>query len=285
MRGSSGAALTQDSAANMITKRDTAVTGRRVRDQGIWLQQLSESRVLPAIFAVHHDRYDMEWLTVPDVPTSWVDTFKMCTDVLEELEKNLWEHEFKTPVPYLVEFDRYDHNAYVLDLLEDVGLRKLYIKKLRQFSQTIDWFGYRTLRVARTHGDCIIDNVAYRFPSPASDPQLVLLDPIPATPPLPDLACVDVGRVIQSVAGYEVTRYFQNTKPLLGIPLDQRVDELLNDWMSETFSLNEARACLHFSIIHMLRGLRTAQRVAPKSCDALEQLVDQLVEVTETWMQ
>ena len=273
----------QDPVANMITKKDTAVTGRRVRDQGIWLQQLGESLVLPEVFAVHHDRYDMEWLTVPEVPTSWVKTFQLCTDVLEELEKYLWHTEFKNQVPCLVEFDRHEHNSYLSELLTNVGLRQRYRRKLNQFVLAIDWFGYRNLRIARTHGDGIIDNVAYREQLP-HHPQLVLLDPIPATPPLPDLACVDVGRVIQSAAGYEVTRYFQDTKPLLGVPLDQRVDEILNDWMSETFNLNEARACLHFSVIHMLRGLRTAQRVAPASCEPLELLVDQLVEVTETWM-
>jgi len=267
----------------MITKQDTAVTGRRVRDQGIWLQQLNESSVLPVVFAVHQNRYDMERLDVGTIPTTWEQTFELCSDIIAELETHLWYKNFKGRVPHLMEFDRGEHNGYIIDLLTDVGLRS-YRRKLHQFVGNVDWFGYKTPRVARTHGDCIIDNVAWRRTESELN-KLVLLDPIPATSALPDLACVDVGRVIQSAAGYEVTRYFEDTRPLLGIPLDQRVDDVLNGWLSDEFCLNEVRASLHFSIIHMLRGLRTAQRVAPKSCKALELLVDQLVEVTETWMQ
>src|SRR5437588_835106 len=37
--------------------------------------------------------------------------------------------------------------------------------------------------------------------------ELLLIDPIPATPAVPDLLCVDVGKMLQSAVGWESVRY------------------------------------------------------------------------------
>lgn len=281
MRGSSGARLIETETS--VIKRDTEVTGTRVRDQGIWLSQHEESVLLPAVHFVYHNGYEMEKIVIPDLPKTWHDVRGLCADVLVELDR-LWYAEFTGRVPDLVVIDEYDHRGYVTELLKDVGLRQLR-RQLHGFANRINW---HCLEPGRTHGDGIIDNLGYRSGEREfrRGRQLVLLDPIPACSALPDVVALDVGRVIQSAAGYEAARYVGvGQTPMFTVPLIERVEYVLNTWMGAgDFDLNEARAALHFSIIHMLRGLRTAQRGHHAGAVGLKRLVNDLVEVTATWM-
>lgn len=295
MRGSSGAKFTFTDA--VVTKFADGPTGARVRDQGIWLQQYDDSIVLPAVFTVHHNSYDMEKLTTfeeltGDVPVDWPDVFNTCNDVIEMLHTELWHKNFDDVVVRYVRYNqdgtsweddyRDHHSRYVRGLLGDVGLRREYRTTLRRFAGIIKW-GH--LRLALTHGDCIIDNVLWRVSSLHNRTELVLIDPIPACPALPDVEALDVGRVLQSAAGYEHVRYMTSSEVFLlnQTPLTERLESILNTWR-HTFDLNEARAALYFSIIHMLRGVRTAQRVAPDKVHGLKTLTRLLMEETEKWM-
>lgn len=288
MRGSSGARLVE--TAESVIKRDTEVTGTRVRDQGIWLCQHEESTLLPAVNFVYHDGYEMEKIVIPDLPKTWHDVRGLCADVLLELDQ-LWFAEFTGRVPDLAVIDEYDHRSYVTELLRDVGLRQLR-RQLHGFADRINW---HCLEVGHTHGDGIIDNLGYRSGDKEFrrerqpmllERQLVLLDPIPACPALPDVVALDVGRVIQSAAGYEAARYVGvGQTQLFTVPLIERVEYVLNTWMGPgDFDLNEARAALHFSVIHMLRGLRTAQRGHHAGAVGIKGLVNDLVEVAAKWM-
>lgn len=275
MRGSSGAKLTDH--GNFVLKQDTEITGARVRNQGIWLHQHDQSLVLPAVRYIRHDGYELEKLTMCELPVSWKETRELCDEILDSLETYLWDLEFNTRVPPLVAFEGAGaHRGYVTDLLDDVGLRRELRRTLHEFVKVIDWWNLRT---GRTHGDGIIDNLAYR----GDEQTIVLIDPIPACLALPDVVALDVGRVLQSAAGYEVIRY-GTQRELLDVPLLDRVDAVLNTWLGVEFDVNEVRAALHFSVIHTLRGVRTALRVAPDKVEALKTLTLDLVEVAAQWM-
>lgn len=279
MRGSSGAELVD--LGHVVIKRDTPVTGRRVRDQGIWLSQHDESRALPRASVIYHDGYRMEKLSMSDLPTTWKETQDLCEEILEVLDRDLWGFDFENPVPKLVRPDEFAHLDYIAQLLKDVNMRKQLLRTLHNFTKQIHWYD---LAQSRTHGDSIIDNLAYRRSSLVTLREPVLIDPIPACPALPDVQALDVGRVLQSAAGYEVLRYGAK-RDVLSTPLSERLGVILNLWCSLSFNLNEARAALHFAVIHTLRGVRTAQRVAPDKVDVLRELVIDLVRETSKWMQ
>lgn len=280
MRGSSGAKLTDQ--GDFVLKQDTKITGTRVRDQGIWLHQHDESLVLPSIRYIRRDGYELEKLTMCEIPVTWKEVNLLCEEIIDALDSHLWTLQFDTRVPERVSIDLHDHRAYITELLDDVGLRRRLRGTLHKFSRTIDWW---EVTPGRTHGDGIIDNLAYRAHS-AYAPDPVLIDPIPACAALPDKIALDVGRVIQSAAGYEVIRYLplEGDQSLHQVALSDRVDTVLNTWLGVEFNVNEARAALHFSVIHMLRGVRTAQRVAPDRVEPLRNLAYELVEVTSQWM-
>lgn len=298
MRGSSGAQFTINN--DVVTKYDTAVTRNRVRDQGIWIQKYDECVSLPAVYAVHFDGYEMEKLVSTEeltggTPIAWVDVLNLCDEIISTLDVDIWHREFTdltvshvrfNSEPNTLDFDDYRdyHRRYVRGLLTDTGQRRLD-STLRRFANEITWY---QLKHALTHGDPIIDNVMWRVRTLGLErkSELVLIDPIPACPALPDVEAVDVGRVIQSAIGYEHVRYMTQVEinELNGTSLTERVDAILNVWL-QTFNLNEARAALYCGIIHTLRGVRTAQRVAPDRVQSLLDLTSQLVRETDKWMQ
>jgi hypothetical protein len=57
-----------------------------------------------------------------------------------------------------------------------------------------------------THGDPTFDNVMMK------SWRLVLIDPIPATPAVPDLRSVDTGKMLQSIVGYEALKYGSHSR-------------------------------------------------------------------------
>lgn len=238
-RGASGATIiiTKD----FTTKLDVERTGTFVRSQGEWLAQ-NRYELLPNVTEVLHNGYVMETLDVPDLWTLDVmDTILLIRNRLNELWKRGGRKRY---------IDGPGHDAYVHQLARDVTSSKDEVRELRDWlreARTSIDFG--SLRTGLTHGDCIIDNVAYR------EGVLVLLDPIPATYAIPDFVASDVGRLIQSAVGYESIRY-RNFK--ITTDFDTAVGAVLNAHMHR-FSVNEARAAIYFAIIHTLRGVRTTK--------------------------
>lgn len=283
-----------------VRKSDSPVTGRRVRDQGIWLRKYDESLCLPAVHEVYADGYLMEKLGDGGLYFDYPDLLKLCKRIIATLEDKLWNLEFENVLRTLVEYnedpssmDLFEsnpcHRHYVKQLLRDVNLIRSLGKTMSRYEDRINW---RHLRRGLTHGDPIYDNVMYR-PKPEwqkGSHQLVLIDPIPATPAIPDVLAVDVGRVIQSAVGYEELRYVN----LGNIPSWPRVNTtkrthdavnfVLNNFMPDEFTLNDARASVYFAIIHMMRGVRSAQKVAPARVPALRDAVIHLVAEAESWM-
>jgi hypothetical protein len=273
-RGASGARIII--GKKYTTKLDVERTGDFVRSQGEWLSRYPKVTLLPRVTHVLANGYIMETLTVPPLP---MDVAPVLQHILAELRTQLWVlatsgHAWDLPT----------HRNYVVNLIRDVGLeraqRVVLEDNMRAFAETIF---FEVLQRGQTHGDCIVDNVAYRERegSTTGALDLVLLDPIPQTYALPPLRAVDVGRLIQSAIGYENMRYTRSRAPRLDI--DDLVTAVLNWYMPTEFKVNEARACLYFAIIHMLRGIRTTLLDTATRL-ALWYLTNELIKVTKEWM-
>lgn len=291
MRGSSTAKITFENGH--VRKLDSEITGTRVRDQGIWLRRYDESLCLPAVNEIYADGYLMEKLIEEDLPLEYGDTLEMCRKILHVLAKHLWDFTsddiIVRHIPFNCDFNDYEesyrhrnvHGRYVAGLLRDVDMSFLR-RQLRRFEASIRW---HRLRTGLTHGDPLIDNVLWTI-----DRQLVLIDPIPACPAVPDVLAVDVGRVIQSAAGYEAFRYgdldFYRSWSAFDFTnrTHDAVNFVLNDFMQDEFTLDDARASVYLAIIHQLRGVRTAQRVATDRVELLKTSVIHLAEEAELWM-
>jgi len=266
-RGASGATIIV--SEDCVTKLDVERTGTFVRKQGEWLSRWSPHvEMLPRVQRVLHNGYVMETLWVPQLHEINLDrTIEL---ILHHLHDQLWS---KTSGSFRF-FDACEHRDYVYHLIGDIqphsGQRKELKQKLADARTHID---FATLRVGLTHGDCIIDNVAYR------GDELVIIDPIPASYGLPNLQAVDVGRLIQSAIGYEYVRYTRSS-PITDY--DDAVARVLNLWLPE-FDINEARAAIYFAIIHTLRGVRTTTPGTTQRL-GLWYLASKLQEVLRKWM-
>lgn len=273
-RGASGARIII--GRKFTTKLDVERTGTFVRDQGEWLTKFPQVTMLPRVQHILAHGYVMETLSVPTLPD---DTLHLVGHVMAELRTQLWSKP-SSGLP----FDWQTHRSYVSNLLKDVqpdrASRSELDHVMRKFASRVD---FDSLQRGQTHGDCIVDNVAYRAREGSTTGQLdlVVLDPIPASYALPPLRAVDVGRLIQSAIGYESVRYTRSRSHLL--TTDGNSMNVLNWYMPEGFRVNEARACLYFAIIHMLRGVRTT---TPETATrfALWFLTNELIEVTREWM-
>lgn len=268
MRGSSGARIIIGD--DHVTKFDVHRTGTRVREQGIWLRN-HESKLLPEVKAIHSDGYTMEKLEDRPLPRTVEDVRTGCELLIDHLP-SLWD----TEQSFIIKMHAQTHHNYVDGLLRDVDLRELR-KELRQIFNHVFW---PSLRIARTHGDPLIDNTMFRSVEGSRTGMMkpVLIDPIPATTALPHLQVVDIGRVIQSAIGYEWTRYDVGPHAVIHVP--EAVDHVINAWQSDRFSMHEVIGALYFSIIHMIRGIRTA----PESKQpGLVDLVYKLLEEVDRW--
>lgn len=270
-------------------KFDTDQTNGRVREQGIWLQTTPVRGIAsaPIVHSILPDGYAMETLH-QDVLTG-INVEDRVREVLQVLRDKWWSQDPTGPTVWVgdqpSDFSPRAHARYVARLARLVGCRDL-VKPLGALCDRIDWCD---LERGLTHGDPIVDNTLWRakttrFSDTPVVRQLVLIDPIPPTVVIPSLVCVDVGRLIQSVVGYEQARYgVPPLDPVKGTSqrLD-RVNDLLNEALVE-FNLNEARASLYWSVIHMMRGVRTARpRV---SQDDVRTLVYVLMDyVVKPWM-
>ena len=274
-RGASGARIIV--GPTYTTKLDVARTGTFVRDQGAWLSRWAVERgvtILPKVSEISPDGYTMETAEVPHL--SELDVTETCQRIFAMIQEQLWPKQ--TGGMYVHDNFTATHRAYVRDLLRDVEPNRIKARDLdkvmRWFYDRIDW---SQLQAGLTHGDCIIDNVGFRIGTDRK--KIVILDPIPASDALPNWRCVDVGRIIQSMVGYESVRYQRRG---INVDFDAAVTTVLNWYMPKNFEVNEARACAYFSVIHTLRAVRTTVPGATRL--SVWYLVNKLIEVTESWM-
>lgn len=229
-RGSSGA--TFNFLGNRVVKMAPEKTaGQRVMDQGLWLQK-HQSPALPRVFQVYARSYVMERLIVPPL---WALDHKVIFDhLLAALSVHVWSHSAEV---------EHDSNATAIkynDLCDKFDLQRV-AHDLDYLQANIEW---NDLRRCLTHGDPTFDNVMFREDD--AEVGVVIGDPIPATPAVPDLWCVDLGKILQSLLGWEETRYgLRSFKLRIGTDDLRRCEIDKNEW----------RGTIFWSVVHMLRAM------------------------------
>lgn len=199
---------------------------RRVGEQGRWLRS-NFAPSLPGVMHLSDTAYSMEKLT--SFPIHLIDTRVTLDQIASMLQRDLWRR------PAHVKFDAAAHAARLAPL----PMTPFIASKLAVMYRNIEW---DCLATGLTHGDPILDNVMIR----PDTGELVLTDPIPATPALPDLLVVDMGRLFQSAAGYERITYG------LGGPSNATLRSLR---FTDALSPNELHAAHYFGIVHCLRAM------------------------------
>lgn len=228
-RGSSGA--TFNFLGNRVVKMAPEKTvGQRVMDQGLWLQK-HQSPAVPKVFQVYARSYVMERLIVPPL---WALDHKVIFEHLLAACGDIWMHPAEVELDYEAMIIKWVTLCAKFDLGE---VRNDLLKLCDQ----INW---DDLKRCLTHGDPTLDNVMFREDD--ADVGVVIGDPIPATPAVPDLRCVDLGKILQSLLGWEETRYgLRSFKLRIGT----------NDLRDCVTDKNEWRGTIFWSVVHMLRAM------------------------------
>lgn len=225
MRGSSGARFSF--VDGTVWKRGN----QRVVAQGEWLR-LHPLPVLPEVSRVTDDGYEMEQLV--SAPPWVLDHRTLLEQMLVDLSVQIWSR------PPEVKLDPLELRNKVNALLdrfvsEDDPARRL----VNELFYRIKWYD---LECCLTHGDPTFDNVMFR----EETGRLVLIDPVPATPAVPDIRVVDLGKIMQSALGWEKVRYGSEEAQFVVSPLTLRNRiPLDNEWLGTVF----------WGVVHILRTL------------------------------
>lgn len=236
VRGSSGAVFQFSTDGRSVWKLGTG--NGRTYAQGAWLAEHAAPG-LPAVRASWPDAdgYEMERLADPP-HERFVHHSLVLRGVLDTLARDVWSRPAVRVVDHTLLGAKLAAVAAFCDQSHGGAATDEYAR-LAALRMTIDW---NDLRACLTHGDPTYDNVMFRPP----DGGLVLVDPLPATAAVPDLRCVDVGKVLQSVVGWESARYG------VGYGLHVTPVELR---AALGLAANEWRASVFWCVVHLLRTL------------------------------
>jgi len=233
-RGTSGAAImVSTNNPFRVHKRGD----ERVGTQGRWLRSINPlPSILPYVWTTHAESYEMELLQEPNL--GWLDTQVLLEWLVRQLEDDIWARD---PV---VGFDLRAHQRKLLLYTPFHEVSDPAWTRFVELRREIDW---DSLRRCLTHGDPTYDNVMFRDNS-GKLPTPVLVDPLPATPAVPDLWSVDLGKLLQSCLGWEVHRY-SDIRMSFAHPLELRqalkLEQTDNEW----------RATVYWCVVHLLRTL------------------------------
>lgn len=229
-RGSSGAEFNflGDRVVKLAPEK---ATGQRVMDQGLWLQK-HPSPAVPKVFQVYARSYVMERLIVP--PFWALDHITMIHMAYVQLAAHIWSQ------PADVEFiGTGETEAKYRKLCTDFDMTDT-VERLDKLVRKIQW---DRLKRCLTHGDPTFENVMFRDTEYGGD--LVIADPIPASSAVPDLRCVDLGKMLQSALGWEQIRYGGRWPKLRAGTMDVlRYAEDKNEWAATAF----------WAAVHLLRA-------------------------------
>lgn len=224
-RGTSGATFTV--LGERVVKKQPGVD--RVVEQGTWIQRHRAS-VLPKIFHVYAYSYVMERLVAP--ASEYLDHNAVLFAMLRDLNHDVWSRDPE------VEHDPPATHAKLTQLLVNFELHE----HADQLTWLVDAVNWSTLRRCLTHGDPTFDNVMFR----ESTGELVLVDPLPGTPAIPDLRAVDTGKILQSIIGWERVRYGGMRHAFRGDV------EMLHTFIADE---NEWLATVFWCFVHLARTL------------------------------
>ena len=217
-RGSSGATITRDTVRRTIIKAGD----KRVGVQGSWIRQ-HKCNSLPLVGETWPTGYIMEMLN--DLPRGIVAPNLLLAEMLRTLYRDIWSRKPEV----VMDWDK--HIEKVNGLANDA--ERLLLDKARD---QIDW---THVTLCLTHGDPTYDNVMLR-----PDGSIVLIDPLPATQAVPSMMAVDLGKVLQSVTGYEYLRYG-----------DSSFSGARREVLAEYFNDNEMMAAHYWCAVHYLRAI------------------------------
>jgi len=222
--GSSGARV-------VVRDQDVLKFGEgRVTEQGVWLAR-HESPSLPRVYRMmkKNPGYVMERLN--ELPRLLVSGPKVMHEMVWAARR-IWDQ------PALVPFVPDHHRAKVFDDLADKFLDAKDRRALGFFYSAIEWDKQTE---CLTHGDPTYDNVMLR-----GRDQVVLTDPIPATTAVPDMRSVDLGKMAQSIVGFEAMRYGE---------IDRLTDVTLDYFFRVTQASDAERpATMYWCVVHLLRA-------------------------------
>lgn len=236
--GSSGATIT-------IRNSYVAKKGEpRVGEQGRWLL-LHRSGHLPTIQSTSTYSYTMERLAERG-PTSLYEGRRCLGAMYTALNNSVWMR------PAEVKMDWPAHLAK-LGAIADGD----YLHRLTDTAERIDW---DSLPTCLTHGDPTWDNVMFR------DDTMVLIDPLPATTAVPDIRAVDLGKMMQSVVGFEGARYGA---------IHTLCDVEPHDVEALCANANEWLAAQYWCAVHLLRAVPYMdEEVKPRVAALARSVVD-----------
>lgn len=171
------------------------------------------------------------------LPVSLVDWEVVTVAILDALTEELWGDELDEDVDWDA------HERYLAELTNRFGFATRLMPWLREVRKA-DVDGY--LGSSITHGDPTFSNVMLR-PVTGGLFDVVLCDPIPARPELPQLRSFDAGKVLQSVYGYEAVRF--NWR----VPDVSLCEESVFNAMTDD---EEGNAAQYFAFFHLLRAMK-----------------------------
>lgn len=222
--GSSGATL------NFIGSTVQKVGDKRVGEQGAWLNRYGRDHMfLPDVWGVGENSY---WMPRFHPAIHSMSTFAIARDTYLRLSP-LWAE------PAEVELDLDAHGYKVGKLV--AKYRPTLAVDMAVARRKAD---LRSQRTGLTHGDPTFDNMMVS----GIMHHLILIDPLPATPAVPDMPCVDIGKIMQSAIGYEAIRYPHPSEEFLP-PVDPNVFKLI------CADESEFRASLYWCAVHLLRAM------------------------------
>lgn len=225
--GSSGAIIQVDPFADFVMK----LGDDRVVQQGDWLTK-HESPAVPRVTGLVTGGYFMEKLHELPRDLEWGRA--LFVRMVDQLQGFIWAN------PAEVMFDEVTHLQKVIALADRFLTTDQRFKMFRLY-EMVNW---DKLTACLTHGDPTVDNVLIREIGDVHDRDIVLADPIPATPAIPDLRVVDLAKLLQSAHGFERIKY---REPGLVIDLDEIFDLCADR--------NERRALRYMDVVNMLRVL------------------------------
>lgn len=243
MRGTSGARIYR--VHDHVRKvGGPGEVGQRVRTQGQWLLT-HRGPSLPRVTRVGETAYDMESLFA--APARYLNHDQVLAGMLTGLRDDVWSHEPIVPP------DPDELRAKVVGILraqlrggeyltDENPLLGKEVGRLDTLLHGVDW---SRLTACLTHGDPTFDNVMFR----PDTGDLVLVDPLPTLitgPAVPDLRCVDYGKILQSCLGWEGVRY-ENVRELFRVS-----PHVLHGIVGNA---NEWRATVLFAVVHLVRTL------------------------------
>lgn len=239
--GQSGANIVIDPSGLHVVKRapDTEAGRERLKDQFAFLFRYGKAtNQLVQVHALEEGSaaYRMERLN--ELPVEIIDPFQLARTMEQILERTLWRRPAAAHAAF---FDWNEHLEYVRDRANVLG-REQRDQMLSWAVEISELSESECLRHGVIHGDPTFANVMLR------GDKLVFIDPIPTeqgkTPPL---MALDRGKIMQSLAGYEGTRF--------NWPFHLNHQDL---WAHARHTLrfesaHEENAAHYFCVLHFLR--------------------------------